>query len=149
MIIVNIPRDPRGDSPLPVEKVTSHHAEVEIGRTAEEINSLEALYPQQMIPQRRVKLRKNKENGEAQAPSELHAKSDTKELLMHAIQLEPVEGPSRKTYGRRIRRNTEGMDVRESSQQLKQAQLTTVELYQENRGLRQQVEEKTLEASAS
>jgi hypothetical protein len=47
------------------------------------------------------------------------------------------------------RTNIEGADVLESFQQLKQAQLTIVELYQENRELRQQLAENTLEVSAS
>jgi hypothetical protein len=42
-----------------------------------------------------------------------------------------------------------GTNVREPSQQLKQAQLAIAELYQENRELRQQLAAKTLEVSAS
>jgi hypothetical protein len=110
---------------------------------------LEALSPQQSIPQRRGRPRKNKETGEAQAPSDPRAKSIVEELLMCAIRLEPVEGPSRETCDRRRRTDTEGTDIREPSQQLKQAQLAIAELYQENRELRQQLAAKTLEASTS
>jgi hypothetical protein len=41
------------------------------------------------------------------------------------------------------------MDIRESSQQLKQAQLTIAELYQENRELKKQLAERTVETSTS
>jgi hypothetical protein len=71
------------------------------------------------------------------------------ELLMHAIRLEPVEGTSRESWGRRRRTDTESTDVCEPSQQLKQAQLAIAELYQENRELRQQLAAKTLEVSTS
>jgi hypothetical protein len=37
------------------------------------------------------------------------------------------------------------MDIRESSQQLKQAQLAIAELYQENKELRKQLVERTVE----
>jgi hypothetical protein len=64
LLTISIPRDPKGDSPLPTGKVTSHHAEEEEGKT------LEALSPQQSIPRKRGRPRKNKETGESQAPSE-------------------------------------------------------------------------------
>jgi hypothetical protein len=105
--------------------------------------------PNKSIPQKRGRPRKNKETGEAQAPSEPRAKSVVEELLMRAIQLEPVEGPSRETCDRRRRPDTEGTNIREPSQQLKKVQLAIAELYQENRELRQQLAEKTLEASTS
>jgi hypothetical protein len=149
LLTADIPRDPKGDSPLLAEKVTSHHAEAEIGRTVEEGKTLEATSPQQSIPRKRGRPRKNKETGEAQVLSEPCAKSIAEELLMRAIRLEPVEGPSREACDRRRRTDTEGIDIREPSQQLKQAQLAIVELYQENRELRQQLAAKTLEASTS
>jgi hypothetical protein len=68
---------------------------------------------------------------------------------MRAIRLEPVEGTSRESWGRRRRTDTESTDVHEPSQQLKQAQLAIAELYQENRELRQQLAAKTLEVSTS
>jgi hypothetical protein len=76
-------------------------------------------------------------------------KSTVEELIMRAIQLKPIEGPSRETYSQRRRPDTEGTNICESSQHLKQAQLAIAELYQENRELRQRLAEKTLEASAS
>jgi hypothetical protein len=52
--------------------------------------------------------------------------------------------------GRIMRRtNVVGANIREPTQQLKQAQLAIAELYQENRELRQQLAAKTLEVSAS
>jgi hypothetical protein len=149
LLTVGIPKDPKGDFPLPTERVTSHRAEAEAGRVAEEGKTLEALSPQQSIPQRRGRPRKNKEVGETQVPSEPRTKSVAEELLMHAIRLEPVEGTSQESWGRRRRTDTEGTDVHEPSQQLKQAQLAIAELYQENRELRQQLAAKTLEASTS
>jgi hypothetical protein len=68
---------------------------------------------------------------------------------MRVIWLEPIEGPSRETYDRRRRTDTKGIDIRESSQQLNQAQLPIAELYQENRELRHRLEKKTFEASTS
>jgi hypothetical protein len=86
---------------------------------------------------------------ETQVPTEPCAKSVAEELLMRVIRLEPVEGTSRESWGRRRRTNTESVDVCESLQQLKQAQLAIAELYQQNRELRQQLAAKTLEVSAS
>jgi hypothetical protein len=68
---------------------------------------------------------------------------------MRAIRLEPIEGTSRESWGRRRRIDIKSADVHESSQQLKQAQLAIAELYQENRELRQQLATKTLEVSTS
>jgi len=61
LFIAGIHKDAKGDSHLSVEKATSHSTEVEIGRVTEEGNSLKSLSPQKMIPQRRDRLRKNKE----------------------------------------------------------------------------------------
>ena len=99
-------------------------------------------YPRRGAGQGRTK------NEEAQASSEPHTKSVIEELLIRAIRLEPVKGPSQETYDKRRRIDTEGTDLREMSQQLKQVQLTIVELYQDNRELRHQLAMKTLKASA-
>jgi hypothetical protein len=45
-----ISKDPKGYFPLFAERVTSHCAEDEAGSATEEINTLEALSPQQPIP---------------------------------------------------------------------------------------------------
>jgi hypothetical protein len=57
------------------------------------------------------------------------AKSAIEELLMRAIRLEPVKGTSRESWRRMRRKDVEGTDVREPSQQLKQVQLAIAELY--------------------
>jgi hypothetical protein len=110
LLLADIPRDPKGDSPLPTGKVTSHHVEAEEGKT------LEALSPQHSIPRKGGRPRKNKEIEEFQVLSKPHAKSTVEELIMHAIQLEPIEGPSRETCGRRRRPDTECTDIHELSQ---------------------------------
>jgi hypothetical protein len=82
-------------------------------------------------------------------PNEPRARSVVEQLLMRAIQLEPVESTSRES-GRRARRtNVVGTNVQEPSQQLKQAQLAIAKLYQENKELRQQLATKTIEVSAA
>jgi hypothetical protein len=45
LLAVGIPKDPKGDLHLPMERITSHHMEVEAGRVAEEGRTLEALSP--------------------------------------------------------------------------------------------------------
>jgi hypothetical protein len=75
LLIVGIPRDPKEDYPLLAEKVTSHRAKAEIGRTAKEGKTLAATSPQQPIHRNSGRPRKNKETGEAQVPNEPHAKS--------------------------------------------------------------------------
>jgi hypothetical protein len=61
LLAADIPKDPKGDPPLPMGKETSHSVEVEIGRDAEKGKTLEALPPQQPIPRKRGKPRKNRE----------------------------------------------------------------------------------------
>jgi hypothetical protein len=149
LLIADIPRDPKGDSFSPTGKVTSHHVEEEIGRVAEEGKKLESPSPQQSIPRKKGKTRKNEETGEAQVLNEPCAKSAPEYLLMRAIWLEPIEGPSRETCDRRRRTNIEGMVIREPSQQLEKDKLAIVELCQENRELRHQLAANTLKASTS
>jgi hypothetical protein len=120
-----------------------------VEEVVQEGKMLEALSPQQQIPWRRGRPRKNKEAGEIQVPNKPRAKSVVEELLMRAIRLEPAEGTSRGSGSRTRRTDVMGTNVREPSQQLKQAQLVVAELYQENRELRQQLAAKTLEMSAS
>jgi hypothetical protein len=93
------------------------------------------------------KPRKNKETREAQDVRELRGKLATEELIMHAIKIELVEGPSQEIHDRQRRLDTKGMNICESSQQLKKSQLTITKLYQENKELRQRSTENTLEAS--
>jgi hypothetical protein len=88
-LTAGIPKDPKGDFPLRAERVISHHAEVVLEEAAQKERTSEALSPQQKIPQRRGRPKKNKEAGETLVPSEPRARSAAEELLMHAIRLEP------------------------------------------------------------
>jgi len=65
---------------------------------------------------------------------------------MHVVRLEPVEGTSRESGSRTRRMDVAGTNDQEPSQQVK---LAIVELYQENRELRQQLATKTIEVSAA
>jgi hypothetical protein len=123
MFSADIPRDPKGDPPLPTGETTSRSAEAGIEGAAGKGKTVEGSSPQQPVPRKRGRPRKNKEPGEAQAPNEPRAQSVAEKLLMHVVRLEPVEGSSREICDRRRRSGTESMDVREPSQQLKQAQL--------------------------
>jgi hypothetical protein len=68
---------------------------------------------------------------------------------MHAIYLDPLEGISQES-GRRMRRmDSMGSNDQETSQQLKQAKLAIIELYQENKELRQQLAINITKASAT
>jgi hypothetical protein len=104
LLAAGIPEHPKGDFPLPAERVTSHHAEAEAGRDMEEGGTLEALSPQHPIPQRRVRPRKNKEVRATRVPCEQCTNSTAEELLMHTIELEPIEGKSRERWERRRRK---------------------------------------------
>jgi hypothetical protein len=90
----DIPRDPKGDPPLPMGKTTSHSSEAEKERAAEKEKTVEVSFSQQPIPRKRGKPRNNREPGEAQAPSEPHTKSVAEKLLMCVVWLEPVKGSS-------------------------------------------------------
>jgi hypothetical protein len=104
---------------------------------------------QQPTPWKRGRPRLIKKPEETQAPNEPHTQSAAEKLLMHVVRLEPVEGSSRGISERQRRSGTENMEVQESSQQLKQAQLAIAELYQENRELRKQLAERTVETTTS
>jgi hypothetical protein len=63
-LTTGIPRDTKGVFPLPVETMISHRVEPRVEGPAQEGRILEAMSPQQQIPQRRGKPKKNKEVGE-------------------------------------------------------------------------------------
>jgi hypothetical protein len=86
---------------------------------------------------------------EIQAPSEPRTQSAAERLLMHVVWLEPVEGSSMGIGERWRKSGDENVNVQELSQQLKQAQLAIAELYQENRELRRQLAERTIETPTS
>jgi hypothetical protein len=116
ILIVWIPKDPKRYYHLLVEKGTSHRTKRELERATKEGKKLEALSSQQSIPRKRGRPRKDKEIGEAQVSSDPCTNLVNEYLLMHAIWMEPVKGPSRETCGRRRRTNTEGTNIRELSQ---------------------------------
>jgi hypothetical protein len=111
LLAAKIPRDPKGDAPLPTGKETSHSTKAEIGRVAEKGKTLESLSPQQSMPQKRGRPRNNGEIRKAQAPSKLCEKSITEELIMCIIRLELVEGPKQETCTKRRRSDIEDMDI--------------------------------------
>jgi hypothetical protein len=49
-LTTGIPKDPKGDFPLPVERVVSHRTEARVEEAAQEGKMLEALSPKQKIP---------------------------------------------------------------------------------------------------
>jgi hypothetical protein len=110
---------------------------------------VETLSPQQRIPQRRGRPRKNKEAVETKLSDEPRAQSITEKLLMRVIRLEPLEGTSRESRSRTRRMDASGSNDQETTQQLKQAKLSIAKLYQENRKLRQQLATKITEASTT
>jgi hypothetical protein len=63
--IVAIPKDVKRAIILPTEKTRSNHAESEMKGFTQERNIVGAPYPQQKMPQKRGRLRKNKETMEA------------------------------------------------------------------------------------
>jgi hypothetical protein len=99
-LVVGIPKDQKGDFPLPAEAIKSHRAKAGVKEVAQEGRTLESMSPQQQMPQRRGKPRKNKEVGETRVPIESCARSAVEELLMRVIQMEPVEGTSQENWSR-------------------------------------------------
>jgi hypothetical protein len=65
-----IPKDVKGVIPLPTEKTRSNHAEPEAEGFAQEGKTVEAPSPQQQMPRRRGRPRKNKEVVEARFSEE-------------------------------------------------------------------------------
>jgi hypothetical protein len=92
LIISGIPKDLKGYLSLSTERVMPHRVKDVVEETAQEGKMSEALYPQQKIPWRRSRPKKNKEAEETRVPSEPHARSAVEELLMRAIRLEPIGG---------------------------------------------------------
>jgi hypothetical protein len=68
----------------------SHHVEPRVEGPAQEGRIVEALSPQQQIPRRRGRPKKNKEAGETRIPDEPRARSFAEKLLMCVFRLEPV-----------------------------------------------------------
>jgi hypothetical protein len=132
-----------------MEPMISHRAEPGMEEPEQKGKTLEALSPQQQISRRRGRPKKNKEVGETRTPDKPHARSVAEKLLMCVVRLEPVEATSQESRSRMRGMDVAGTNDQELSQQLKQAKLAIVELYQENRELRQQLVMKTIEVSAA
>jgi hypothetical protein len=92
ILLADIPRDPKGDPPLPMRDTTSCRMEVGIEGAVRKGKTMEGSSPEQPISRKRGRPRKNKEPREAQHPNKLCTQSVTEKLLMHVVQLEPVEG---------------------------------------------------------
>jgi len=130
LFAAGVPEVSRGDSYLCAETMVMPHAETEIEEVTPEGHRLEAMLPQQQIPWRRGRPRKNKEvGGESQIPIESHARSAAEEFLMCTIRLKLVETISRGSGNRMRRTKALGSNIRAPSQQLEQEQLAIAELY--------------------
>jgi hypothetical protein len=66
-LTASIPKYPKGYFPPPVERVTTHHVEARAGNYAQEGRTLEALSPQQKIPQRRGRPGKTRNLGKLES----------------------------------------------------------------------------------
>jgi hypothetical protein len=117
--IASIPKGVKGVIPLPTETIRSNRMEPEAERLVQGGKTVEVSSPQQKIPQRRGRPRKNKEVEEAQVSEEPHARSVAEELLMRAIRLEPARGSSRESRRRTRKMDITGANDQEPSQQLK------------------------------
>jgi hypothetical protein len=116
LFLADIPRDLKGDPPLPTREATSRSVKVGIKGDVGKGKIVEGSSPQQPIPRKRGRPRKNKDLREPQAPHEPRAKSIAKKLLMHDVWIELIEGSSQEICDRRRRPSTESMDVRYPSQ---------------------------------
>jgi hypothetical protein len=101
--------------------------------------------PEQQIPQKMGRPRNNQGIMEALISEEQHIILIVEELLRCAIQLEPVGGWSHKDRIRTRREDITGENDQVPTQQLKQAKLAIIELYQENMELRGQLATKSME----
>jgi hypothetical protein len=68
---------------------------------------------------------------------------------MHDVRLDPVEGTSQESRSRIRSMDVVGTNDQEPSQQMKQAKLAFVELYQKNGDLRQHLATNTIEVSVA
>jgi hypothetical protein len=118
------PKGEREIFPSPTGMTKSHLSGLGMEETTQEGRTVETLSPQQWIPQRRGRPRKNKEVVETKLSDESRAQSIVEKLLMRIVRLEPLDAS--------------GSNYQETTQQLKQAKLSIIELYHENRKLRQQ-----------
>jgi hypothetical protein len=114
---------------------------------AQEGKIVEAPSPQNQMPRRRGRPRKNKEAVEDQFLEDSCARSVAEELFMHTIRLEPIGGLICERRRRTRKIDITGTNDQDPSQKLKQENLGITKLYQENMELRRQLATKTMEAS--
>jgi hypothetical protein len=84
-LTTGIPKDKRGFFLYPRERHITPCTELGVEGTAQEGRIVEALSPQQHIPRRRGRPRKNKEVGETRISDEPRARSIVEQLLMRII----------------------------------------------------------------
>jgi hypothetical protein len=96
--------------------ITSHHSGLGMEETAQEGRMVETLSPQQQIPRRRGRPRKNKEAVESKLSYEPHAQSIGEKLLMHVVLLEPLECTSQESRRRMRRMDALGSNDQEIAQ---------------------------------
>jgi hypothetical protein len=94
LISVDIPRDPKGDFPLPTGETTFRSAGARMEEAAGKGKIIEDSSSQQPVPRKRGRPRLIKKPEETQAPNEPHTQSVAEKLLMRVVRLEPVEGSS-------------------------------------------------------
>jgi hypothetical protein len=116
LILVNIPKGPKGDLPLPMGEKTSRSAGTRMEETIGKGKKIEGSSSQYPVPWKRGKMRLIKKPEETQAPNELHTQSIVEKLLMCVVRLEPVEVSSRGISERQRRSGNENMEVQEPSQ---------------------------------
>jgi hypothetical protein len=133
---VGIPKNVKGTIPLLAEETRSIREKYEMEGFTQEGKTTRALSPQQQMPRRRGRPRKNQEIVEAQISEEPCIRLVVEERLRHAIRLEPAGGSSREDRRRTRKENIAEVNEQVPFQQLQQAKLAIAELYQENMELR-------------
>jgi hypothetical protein len=113
-----IPKDVKGTILLPAEKTRSIRGKYEMEGFTQEGKTVRAPSPQQQMPQRRGRPRKNQEIMEAQISEEPCIRLIAEERLRRAIQLEPAGGSSHKDRSRTRRENIAEANEQVPSQQL-------------------------------
>jgi hypothetical protein len=113
MISANIPRDPKGDIPLYVEKSSLHNAEARKGDVTKKRKGKELEYLLFSEPTSQKKRRSSltNKNEDIQAPSKLSTKFAAKRFPMRIVQPEPVEGERKGIDERQVEFGEENENV--------------------------------------
>jgi hypothetical protein len=94
----DIPRDPKGDPPLPIGETTSRNTEAGIGGAAGKGKIVEGSSPQQPVPKKRGGPRMIKNPDETQAQMN-HVPNPLLRSYSCIVQIEPVDGFRRENHG--------------------------------------------------